>query len=254
MQGNQLELCREKVGEATVAYSVAGNGPALVLLHGLSGSARWWGKNVAALAAHFRVYVVDLIGFGRSRGQRFVLEEAPAILAGWAEQVGVDHFHLMGHSMGGWVAVELAVQHPEWINRLVLVDAAAAPLGRSWWNSALRLAPSLVYMPLDFLPVLVGDALRAGPLTLLRASRDLHRIDNQADLEKLAARTLIVWGEHDQLLPVAYGRNLQQALPGAEFVVLSGAGHNAMWDRAERFNRLALAFLQGDDKRITPEG
>ncbi len=232
-----------QVGKARIYYETGGDGPAVVLLHGLSGSSRWWRKNTHALARSFRVYVVDLIGFGRSRGQRFVLEETAGLIAAWMDGLGAERFHLVGHSMGGLVAAELAAQYPERVNRLVLVDAAAVPIGRTLFGSALRLVPAVAYMPLDFLPVLVTDALRAGPLTLLRASYAIHQADITADLARIAARTLIVWGEHDTLLPVERGRALHQALPGSEFVVMRRAGHNPMWDRAEEFNRAVEEFL-----------
>ena len=89
-----------KVGPLTVHYEVTGEGPPLVLVHGLSGSGRWWAYNVPSLAKHFRVYNVDLVGFGRSRGQRLVLQEAAGWLAEWLQMTGITQAHLVGHSMG----------------------------------------------------------------------------------------------------------------------------------------------------------
>lgn len=93
---------RIRVGDVTVAYQTAGRGPPLVLLHGLAGSTRWWRHNVAALAAHFQLYLVDLIGFGASCGrQRFDLARAADQLAGWMRLAGIARASLVGHSMGG---------------------------------------------------------------------------------------------------------------------------------------------------------
>ena len=235
-----------QLGSTRIYYETGGDGPALVLLHGLSGSSRWWRKNIFTLARDFRVYVIDLIGFGRSRGQPFILAETAGLIAAWMDSLDTERFHLVGHSMGGLVAAELAAQQPGRVDHLVLVDAAVVPAGRNIVGSALRLLPALVYMPLDFLPVLVGDALRAGPLTLLRASFAIHRADITASLGQIAARTLIVWGEYDMLLPVSLGLALHQALPGSEFKVVRGAGHNPMWDRAAEFNRVVRDFLGGE--------
>ncbi len=243
-QRDQVEHHVAQVGSARIHYETGGEGPAVVLLHGLSGSSRWWRKNTPVLAQAFRVYVIDLIGFGRSRGQRFVLEETAGLIAAWMDGIGAGTFHLIGHSMGGLVAAELAAQHPERVNRLVLVDAAAVPIGRTLFGSTLRLIPAISYMPLDFLPVLVTDALRAGPLTLLRASYAIHQSDITADLSRIAARTLIVWGEHDTLLPVEHGKALHRALPGSEFMIVRHAGHNPMWDRAEVFYVVVEGFLK----------
>ena len=241
-----LEARYARIGEKRVFYQVAGNGPAVVLLHGLSGSSRWWARNILPLSQRFRVYSVDLIGFGGSRGQRFVLDETAEIIARWMELAGEERYHLVGHSMGGLVSAELASRYPQRLDRLVLVDAAALPMGHSMLRSAVNLAGALRWMPLDFVPVLVKDALRAGPLTLLRASQAIHRADITEDLRKIAARTLLVWGEHDAMIPARRGEALHEALPGSEFVVIRGAGHNPMWDRAEAFNQIVMAFLEGE--------
>ncbi|NJN19513.1 MAG: alpha/beta fold hydrolase [Oscillochloris sp.] len=134
-----------QIGAATVAYQTTGTGPSLVLIHGLAGSSRWWRHNVPVLAHHFRVYTVDLIGFGGSKGgTRFVLNEAPAILGAWMQQIVGEPAVLAGHSMGGLVAADLAASTPELITRLVLVNAAAMPLGRRYvrhvWGLAGRVA------------------------------------------------------------------------------------------------------------------
>lgn len=247
MRGNAtLESRFARIGEKRVFYQVAGYGPAVVLLHGLSGSGRWWDRNILPLAERFRVYSVDLIGFGGSSGQRFVLEETAEIIAHWMEQVGEERYNLVGHSMGGLVSAELASRYPKRLDRLVLVDAAALPMGHTIVRSAFNLAGALRWMPWDFAPVLFKDALRAGPLTLLRASQAIHQADITEDLKKIAARTLIIWGEHDALLPARRGAELHQALPGSEFVIIQGAGHNPMWDRAGEFNRVVMAFLEGE--------
>jgi pimeloyl-ACP methyl ester carboxylesterase len=236
-------------GARRIFYTQAGKGPAVVLLHGLSGSGRWWRKNMHALSRWFTVYAVDFFGFGGSRGQRFVLENTADSIAAWMDAMDTGRFHLIGHSMGGMVAADLAAEHPGRIDRLVLVDAVALPFGHTMARSALHLVQAVRWMRPDFLPVLVTDALRAGPLTLLRAARDVHHADLTDHLQKIAARTLIVWGEHDTLLPPERGAMLHQALPGSEFVVIPRAGHNPMWDEPEAFNRLVLRFLLEQDRR-----
>src|SRR3954451_4790444 len=98
----QLERRRAKIGPATIAYEVAGAGPPVVLVHGLSGSSRWWRRNIGALTPHRRVYVVDLIGFGASRARYpFALPEAASYLIGWLDRLELDRVSLVGHSMGG---------------------------------------------------------------------------------------------------------------------------------------------------------
>lgn len=240
---------RVRVGPAQVYYQEAGrDGPPVVLVHGLAGSSRWWRRNVRALARHFHVYVIDLIGFGRSRGRsRFVLSEAARRLRDWMDRVGIAAAHVVGHSMGGIIAVDLAARFPERVRRLALVNAAAFSfLDRAFVRSATGLAKTLWYLPFGFLPVLFSDALRAGPWLLWRAGRDLLTTDIRKALAQVAAPTLIVWGERDAMVPLEIGERLRDELAGAELSLIEKAGHNPMWDRPAAFNRVVTRFLQDD--------
>jgi pimeloyl-ACP methyl ester carboxylesterase len=234
---------------ARLYYEVAGAGPPVVLLHGLSGSTRWWTHNVTPLAQSFCVYRVDLIGFGRSRGQRFGLHDAARLLVAWMDSLDLARAHLVGHSMVGYIATDLAVQVPERVDRLVLVDAAAVPFHRTYAHDALGLVRALRYLPFNFLPVLIGDAMLSGPLTLLQALREIVAGDLTDRLAQIQAPTLVVWGEHDTVIPVAVGRRLAELVPNAEWALIPGAGHNPMWDRPAAFNQLVLEFLS---RGLTP--
>lgn len=236
-----------KVGPLTVHYEVTGEGPAVVLIHGLSGSGRWWMYNVPALAQRYRVYNVDVVGFGRSRRQRLVLREAGAWLAEWLRVTGIEQTHLVGHSMGGYIAAEVAVTSPETVQRLVLVDALVLPMRPGLLRHMFDLLRAVRFMSLSFLPVLVGDTLRAGPIAMGRAVRDVLTADLSSRLEAIQARTMVIWGEHDSVLEPELGRELAKRLTRAHFVCIKGAGHNPMWDRPQHFNEVLLDFL-GDDE------
>ena len=114
-------------------------------------------------------------------------------------------------------------------------------------SHALDLARAMRYMRPNFLPVLVGDALRAGPLTMTQATREVLCADLSNRLRSVKAETLVIWGENDTLLGPELGRKLVEQLPRASFVCVEGAGHNPMWDRPQRFNELLLAFLADDN-------
>ena len=236
---------RVRVGDAVIAFRVGGVGPPVVLIHGLSGSGRWWARNVEALARCCRIYAVDLIGFGESRRrQRFVLADAAALLAAWMDQVGLDRAAVVGHSMGGFVAAELAADFPKRVARLVLVAPAILPYQRRLWQPTRGLVGLLRRLPVGFLPLLVADAVRAGPITVPSAARQLLTADLRPKLGQIAAPTLVVLGERDTLVPLAFGHRLADALPNAELVVIPDAGHNPMWERPEAFNRMMLKFLE----------
>lgn len=234
---------RTKIGKATITSAAVGAGQAVLLIHGLSGSSRWWQRNVAALAANFRVYSIDLIGFGDSRGYAFALDEAAEYVARWIDAVGIERAHVVGHSMGGYIAADLAATHPECVNRLVLVDAAVLPFAMRYDQHARSLVREFFQLPPSFYPILVGDALRAGPITLLGAASEVIHVDLRPKLAQIRAPTLLVWGERDAIVPLSLGQQLAAQLPHSELVILKQAGHNAMWDRAQEFNRAVVPFL-----------
>lgn len=233
-----------RIGPADLYYQEAGAGAPLVLVHGLSGSSRWWRRNVEPLARRFRVFVIDLIRFGRSRGrQRFVLAEAADSLVAWMDRMGLERASFVGHSMGGYIAADLAARFADRVDRLVLVCAAALPLGRSHVGTAVGLAQAIRYLPLDFYPILLTDAYRAGPTTILRAGLELLAHNLTDRLGAIRAPVLVVWGQHDALVPLDVGRRLHAGIAGSKLVVLQGAGHTPMWDRPEAFNQAVLDFL-----------
>jgi pimeloyl-ACP methyl ester carboxylesterase len=233
-----------QIGPASIHYEVAGAGAPVVLVHGLSGSCRWWRRNIGPLARIFQVYTIDLIGFGGSRAQRpFVLSEAAGYLAQWMDRLGIASASLVGHSMGGFVVAELAADFPGRVDRLVLVDAAALPFDQSYLQHTHSMIRELRQLSLEFLPVLFADALRAGPATIWRAAADLLRSDLRAKLARIQAPTLTIWGERDAIIPLDMGKRLAQQMPGHELVVIKGAGHNPMWDCPRAFNDVLAKFL-----------
>jgi pimeloyl-ACP methyl ester carboxylesterase len=235
---------------AAVGYDVLGaGGEPLVLLHGLSGSTRWWARNAPALAGSHRVYVLNLPGFGDLpwRSRRFVLTEAADWVADWMGAVGLDASHLVGHSMGGYIAIRLAARHPECVRRLVLVAPAGVPTGRSMLGYGVPLAAAALAADPSFLPVLALDALRAGPLTILRAARDLLGEDVRDDLNAIRAPTLLIWGERDALVPPSIGPAMRDEIRDARLLVLPRAGHVPQYDRADEFNAAVRRYLACED-------
>jgi pimeloyl-ACP methyl ester carboxylesterase len=236
----------------SLAYEVAGSGPPLILLHGLSGSGRWWGRNVPAFADSFRTYAVDLPGFGESRGVRWSrLDDIADRLADWLVDEGVSRAHVAGHSLGGAVAARLAARHPDHIDRLVLVDAA---IRLQWTRTIARPAHVMRGIgrgSLEFAPLLVRDLLRCRPRSFVAATVDALQTDWEPHLKQITAPTLVVWGERDAIMPRALGHEIAAVVPGARLITLAEAGHNPMWDRADAFNAEVLRFLTDRDHADT---
>ena len=238
---------------AALAYEAGGSGSPVVLLHGLSGSGRWWSRNVPALAQHFRTYTVDLPGFGANRGIRWTgLDDTVDWLATWMADEGIGPAHVAGHSLGGAVAAHLAVRHPQRVDRLVLVSSAIRPRGARATMRATDLLRTIQRRSPGITAMFVRDALRRHPRSAAAATVEAIMTNWDGRLAQVAAPTLVVWGEHDPITPIARGRGIAASIPGARFVSLPKTGHNPMWEDAETFNAEVLRFLGGDDPHASP--
>lgn len=230
-----------------------GEGTPLVLVHGLSGSSRWWKRNFRQLAAEHDVAAIDLVGFGRNR--RFAgasdlplpFEEAALLLARYIETTFAGGpVHLIGHSMGGQVAIHLAASRPDLIRSLILVSSTGLPFGTDplVHLEGARMPPAGL---LSFARVLAADFLRAGPTSVALAATRLLRDDARPLIGSLRLPTLLISGAFDPLVPTRYARQMQQLIAGSRLVVVPHAGHIAMWENAERFNEEVLGFLREVD-------
>ncbi|ADV67521.1 alpha/beta fold hydrolase [Deinococcus maricopensis] len=230
-------------GTYRLTYTVDGSGPPMLLIHGLSGSRRWWRRNLHALQAHYTVYVVDLVGFGSARRQRPLgVRESADLIARWMGSLNLTPAAVVGHSMGGHISAHLAARHPDRVAALVLVCASGLLRG-DWWRVALHLPRAALAGKADFLPTIMFDAARAGLVTLVRATRSLLADDITDFLARIQVPTLVVWGARDALVPLPLGKALSEGIQGAQFVVFPRAGHVAMVDAAADFNREVLTFL-----------
>lgn len=239
-----LERQAAEVDGRRIVYGVAGEGPPLVLVHGLSASSRWWARNVAVLARQFRVYTVDLPGFGDNRQPGMIALDAMAIwLLRWMDAAGIEKASIAGHSMGGFVAANLAAMAPERVERLVLVDPLVRPFARPYREPVTRLIAELRHTPRGFLPTLLGDAARAGVQTVRRTAHAVVRADLRPRLAEVQAPTLVIWGARDDLVPPEVAEDVVGAIPDCRLVVIDGAGHAPMWEQPEAFNRVVLDFL-----------
>jgi pimeloyl-ACP methyl ester carboxylesterase len=194
------------------------------------------------------VYLVDLPGFGSMRrfASHFVLTSAANWLLQWMEAIHVQQAHLIGHSMGGYICIQLAAHRPQAVRRLVLVSPAGLPTGRSLPGYAVPLLIAIRHMKPGFLPTLFIDGLKAGPRTLLRAARDLLTQDVREDLKLITVPTLLIWGENDTLVPPVFGEILHKEIAHSSLHILKKAGHVGMFDSPHEFNTAVLKFLAGE--------
>jgi pimeloyl-ACP methyl ester carboxylesterase len=229
----------------------AGAGTPVALVHGLSGSSRWWSKNVDALAQKHLVAAVDLTGFGRNR--RFIglpavmpsFAEVTSLLARWLESFG-EPVHLIGHSMGGALSIRLAAERPDLVRSLILVNSAGMPF-RLDPRPHVRPLPKPPYGGPGIARVLLPDFLRAGPASIAVAGTRVLFSDEREEMHRLRVPALLVWGENDPLVPLRYGEAMKNEIADARLEVIPRAAHVAMWDAPAEFNAIALRFLDDVD-------
>lgn len=270
-----------------VAYIDQGSGPqTLLLVHGLASHAGFWRENIAALAEHYRVVAVDLPGYGRSQkddAYPYTLSFYAATLRDLITALDLERVTVVGHSMGGQVAMILALEHPGVVERLVLaapagIEAFSAQEGTLLRNAytveGIRNAPEAVVrnnVRLNFhawderFEWLVAERLALARLPefdrfAYAVVRSVAAMLDQPTSERLSDirhPTLLVYGAHDGLIPNPF---LHPGTPadvfgpaaermGATLVEIPAAGHILMLERPGSFNTALLDWLRG-----TPAG
>lgn len=277
------------IGGRVLRYLDYGEGPPLLLVHGMAGSWQTWLLNLEALGEHHRVIAVDLPGFGGSQplaaGSGF--SGYVNILRSLLDELGLERAAVFGHSLGGLVALSFAIARPERTACLVLVSAGGVELsvGRLriiqaafWLFRLLLLTPGVrralvrgnggrfvlspaVHLwralPLELVDQMMPRAISSGFMEAVRFGSEQLR---ELAPERVDAPTLVVWGRRDRILPLAAGRELVARLRRAELVVMNDVGHCAMFEDPVGFDGLALEFLKkvrasgGTDPRAARHG
>jgi pimeloyl-ACP methyl ester carboxylesterase len=267
-----------------VTYRTAGRGPVLLLLHGITNSSQTWEHVAPLLSEHFTVLAPDLLGHGESATPRgdYSLGAHASGVRDVLTALGHERVTVVGHSLGGGIAMQFAYQFPERCERLVLVSSGG--LGREV-HLLLRAAalPGADYvLPVLTSPQLLGIGKGVG--SLLRRARlapsgdvavlaqGFLSLDNagsrQAFLHTVRAvidpggqrvsandrlalaalmPTLIVWGERDSIIPLAHGEAAHEAMPGSRLEVFPGAGHMPHDDDPEHFAAILSEFCGDTD-------
>lgn len=265
----------------SVSYRIAGEGPAVLLIHGVTGSSAQWKPVMRLLADRFTVIAPDLLGHGQSAKPRgdYSLGAYASGLRDLTVALGITRATVVGHSLGGGIALQFAYQFPERTDRLTLVSsgglgrevhmllrAATLPgsefvlplisndrvLGAGTAVSGflgklgLRAGPDIAEFARGYATLADGDSRRAF-LHTLRSVIDPggQRVD-ATDRLYLAADvpTLIVWGRRDPIIPVRHAGAAQRGMPGSRLEVFDEAGHFPQLDEPDRF-AIALADFVG---------
>lgn len=251
-----------------------GDDAPVVFIHGLSGRWQNWLENIPKVAEQRRVVALDLPGFGSSQmpEEKTSITLYARVVDALCEQLGLGEVALVGNSMGGFTAAEIALRHPARVERMVLVSAAGISIAELW-PVPVRLALSLiggrtpasgphrraviarplarhiafggiVRHPSRIAPDLLYEQICGmGTKGLLPALDALTSYDLRGDLRAIDCPTLIVHGSDDMLVPIADASEFERSIAGSRTLILDDTGHMPMIERPQSFNAELLAFL-----------
>jgi pimeloyl-ACP methyl ester carboxylesterase len=257
-----------EAGRVRLYYEVHGSGgPPVMLLAGLGQALESWGPSTAALASDHRVVVMDTRGLARS--DRPDVPYTGAELAGDVAAVlnsaGLDRAHLVGHSMGGMIAMHTALEHPDRVRSLTLASAYAAT---DDWSRRLfevrrtmidalglvehfKLSTMFVFSPRAFREMRdwmasmeqARDATPPDMAPYLRQLQFCMEHDVTGRLDQIRAPTMVVVGAEDILTSPIQGRELADAIAGADYAEVPATSHGVIWENPEVFNGLVRSFV-----------
>ncbi len=267
-------------GGVNTYYERAGNGEqAVILIHGLASSTYSYRNTIYPLAQYHSVYALDLKGFGASdKPQKgYALNDLRDQVLGFMDALGIPSAVLVGNSMGGTVAMRVALMHPERVDGLVLIDSAGflhyedtpravrrvlnrkvfvafmmthGPLRQPRDRLAIRAFLGRVYHNPEYVTREAVNAYykplrsKGGNNGVLARARATDWGDIAARIPEITVPTLVLWGREDRVLPVEHAERFREALPHATVRIYPKCGHHPQTECADRVNRDLLAFLK----------
>jgi pimeloyl-ACP methyl ester carboxylesterase len=251
------------IDNQAVHYEVFGRGRPVLFLHGWLGSWRYWFPTMEVVAEHFRTYSFDFWGFGDSR--RKLTQES---IQNYSDQVirfldalGIDRVQLVGHSMGGMVALKTAITYPDRIQRVATVGAPIDGDSLSW---LLKLTDRPLFADLfagqpwlrrrlfrfflgetsdPAVSEVIDDSVKSSALSMRRAVSSMWRTDLRPELSRLRVPALIVHGGRDDIVNPNQA-DLFDNVPSAEVVLMPRSRHFPFLDEATLYNDVLLRFLK----------
>jgi pimeloyl-ACP methyl ester carboxylesterase len=267
-----------KIGSINTRFWALGDaGPSVILIHGIGGSVEGWRFNIEALAEHHRVYALDMVGSGHTNkpSVSYSLGYLAQFVNDFMEVQTIDRANLIGHSLGGGVALQFTIQFPEKVDKLVLVSSAglgrevhlafrlsSLPLIGNWLSRPSRKGTAQFLTDCYFDQDLITDELvefnyqlasqpgaqqsflsTVRTLGNFRGLRD-HVVSSIVDnIAAITAPTLIIWGQQDRILPMEHAKVAANKIPNVRLHIFDPCGHCPPEERPEEFNTLVLEFL-----------
>jgi len=266
------------VNGCNIRYIVGGSGPAVLLIHGIGEFLEAWWQNIGPLSKHYQVYAMDLPGHGLSDKPSvdYDINFAIEFASGFEQALGIGCASLIGHSLGGMIAMTFAIKFPEKVDKLVLVDSGGltdkVPL--LYRLCCLPLLGELVIMPTIkpfvkhrmkkafYNPDLVTEEMvdkdyqfmkmpgaKRAMLSMVRNGVSLKGPNDGVvildKLHQIKSPTLLIHGAQDKVIPVEQALNACKSIPNARLKVIEECGHCPYIEKASEFNEAVIEFLGG---------
>jgi len=260
------------IDNQVVHYEVFGRGRPVLFLHGWLGSWRYWFPTMEVAAEHFRTYSFDFWGFGDSRRKNTneSIQSYSDQVIRFLDELGIDKVQLVGHSMGGMVALKTAINHPDRISRVATVGAPIDGDSLSWLlkltdrpffaDGFARMPWLRRYLFRFFLgetsdpavSEVIDDSVKSSANTLRRAVSSMWRTDLRPELTRLRVPTLIVHGGRDDIVAPNQA-DLFGEVGCAQVVMMPRSRHFPFLDESELFNDVLLRFLKSAQQPPSPD-
>ena len=245
----------------TMHYEITDSGPETILLiHGNIASTRWWEKYIAYLPEGYRAVAMDLRGCGRSGHPTsgYTIRQFAADVHFLAEKLGLNRFHLLGHSMGGQIALYYALHHSQMVQTMTLLDSVPAAglalddVARAGFDLLMtekavleQAVASCMQYSSDhqFIRQACDDAFGCAPNVFKDNPETTHQTALLHHVGLITAPTLIVHGREDLIIPLATMDSTIQAMPQAKVVLFDECGHSPQIEHPQEFSRVYHSFI-----------
>jgi 4,5:9,10-diseco-3-hydroxy-5,9,17-trioxoandrosta-1(10),2-diene-4-oate hydrolase len=257
----RIQSRKVKIDDLNCHYLIGGQGDPLIIIHGGSSGASAWRENIIALSKHYTIYVPDLPGFGLSDPHpgNYYIPEMVEFIDKFAETLGLENFYLMGHSLGGGVALHYTLKNPGKIRKLVLVSSLCLGKEIAWWirffsfpalcrsigRAAISVFRWIKYVARFFGP---WDLVEPISRTSLQIGSCIANLTEQtivllSQLPKIMVPTLVVWGARDPIVPFCQAYTAAELIPDCRVQVFDKCGHSVYRERLKEFTSVLAGFL-----------
>jgi pimeloyl-ACP methyl ester carboxylesterase len=252
-----------KTRNATLQVCARGEGPALIFIHGWAASQKFWQYQARYFAARFRTVTYDLRGHADSEKpvKGYMIPDHVHDLTHLIGQLHLSAPILVGHSFGGMIALQYALDHPRGVKALVLVGTSPHPFPSRWQRiqmtllgwvirlsraRAAEMTKGQLFAPnadTKLIEWVNTESLRTPTRVVLACFKAVKQFNVSDQISEIAVPSLLVRGEYDQTVAPALLKHMTSVMPHATRVVISGAGHNCMLEQPSRFNAALDAFF-----------